>query len=216
MKISSIKKLKEKLQLFNILIFDLDDTIFMQSHYDNPALKNVSKFLSKILDLNSTKIFLDLRKLKKLKRGKHPLLVFDKYLKKKISDNKKLNSIIKKSVKIFQSYNCDSLNKAPSLKKLIIDLSKQKTLFLVTNGNLERQKRKIKHLNLNSFFKKIFILDGVKKKTKPNIVDVKYLVNYLKKKKLKKATYIGDNVDTDKEFAKNLNIRFINFEFNGY
>ena len=54
----------------------------------------------------------------------------------------------------------------------------------------------------------------LKKKTKPDITNVKYLVNYLKKQSYYKSTYIGDNIDTDKKFAENLNINFINFEFN--
>ena len=214
MKISNIIKLKKCIQKYDILIFDLDDTIYNQYRYDNPALKNVSRFLSKTLKLSSEKIFLDLRKLKKIKRGKHPLLVFDRYLKKKIFDEKKLNIIIRKSVKIFQSYNCNDLKNAPSLRNLFNSIRKKKTLFLVTNGNYERQKRKIKNLRINRYFKKIFILDGVKKKTKPDITNVKYLVNYLKKQSYYKSTYIGDNIDTDKKFAENLNINFINFEFN--
>ena len=214
MKISNIIKLKKCIQKYDILIFDLDDTIYNQYRYDNPALKNVSRFLSKTLKLSSEKIFLDLRKLKKIKRGKHPLLVFDRYLKKKIFDEKKLNIIIRKSVKIFQSYNCNDLKNAPSLRNLFNSIRKKKTLFLVTNGNYERQKRKIKNLRINRYFKKIFILDGVKKKTKPDITNVKYLVNYLKKQSYYKSTYIVDNIDTDKKFAENLNINFINFEFN--
>ena len=214
MKISKIKELKKKIKNYEIFIFDLDDTIYSQKNYDTPALKLVANYLSKVLKIKSSNIFFELRNLKKLRRGKHPILVFNKYLKKKILNKKYQYKVIKDSVKIFQSYNCINLKYVPSLKYLIKDLSKEKEIFLVTNGNVARQKRKIKYLGINSYFKKIFILDGVKKRLKPSISDVSYLVNFLKNKPRRKVVYIGDNNKSDREFAKNLKIQFIYFEFN--
>jgi len=40
-----------------------------------------------------------------------------------------------------------------------------------------------------------------------------YLVKYLNKNKEKKAVFVGDNLVSDKNFAKNLKINFIHFEF---
>ena len=211
MKISNIRGLKKKINFFETIIFDLDDTIYSQKHYDTPALKLVSRYLSKVLDINSKKIFSEIRKLKKLKRGKHPILIFNKYLNKKKINNK--NNIIKNSVKIFQTYNCKNLKYIPSLKSLIRNLSKNKDLFIVTNGHVARQKRKIKYLGINNYFKKIFILDGIKKKIKPSTENVNYLVNFIKKRPKKNAVFVGDNKKSDKLFADNLKIDFIYFEF---
>ena len=213
MKISNIRGLKKKINFFETIIFDLDDTIYSQKHYDTPALKLVSRYLSKELNINSSKIFNELRSLKKIKRGKHPLLVFDKYLKKIKIKEKQKNKLIKKSVNLFQSYNCKNLKNVPSLKSIIKYFNKKKNLFLVTNGNISRQKRKIKYLGINSYFKKIFILDGLSKQIKPSIRDVKYLVKYLARRSKKTAVYIGDNQKSDKAFAYNLKISFIYFEF---
>ncbi len=213
MKISNIVDLKKKIKFFETIIFDLDDTIYSQKHYDTPALKLVSRYLSKVVDINSKKIFSEIRKLKKLKRGKHPLLVFNRYLKNFKISSKEKRKFINKSVNLFQSFSCKNLNKVPSLKTLIKNLSKEKDLFLVTNGHVFRQKRKIKYLGINNYFNKIFILDGVRKKIKPSIKNVNYLVNFLKKKHKKKAVYVGDNKKSDKLFAENLKIDFIHFEF---
>ena len=213
MKLSSIKKLKKKIHKYEIIIFDLDDTVYSQQKYDTPALKLVAKYLSKILKLNYLKVFLDIRNLKKMKRGKHPLLIFNKYLYKKILNKKYKNNVIKNSVKIFQTYDCKNLKYVPSLKFLIKNLSKNKDLFIVTNGHMDRQKRKIKYLGINNYFKKIFILDGVRKKIKPSIKDVNYLVKFLEKSPKKNAVFVGDNKKTDKLFADNLKIDFIYFEF---
>ena len=106
MKITNIKELKEKIQTYDIIIFDLDDTIYAQAYYDTPALKEVAKYLSKIINIKSTKIFLEIRNLKKLRRGKHPLFIFNKYINKKILNKKYKNKLIKNSVELFQSYNC--------------------------------------------------------------------------------------------------------------
>ncbi len=213
MKLSKIENLKKKIQKYEIIIFDLDDTIYCQKHFDTPALKLVAKYLSKILKLSYSKVFLDIRKLKKLKRGKHPILIFNKYLNKKKINNKYKNNIIKNSVKIFQTYNCKNLKYIPSLKSLIRNLSKNKDLFIVTNGHVARQKRKIKYLGINNYFKKIFILDGIKKKIKPSTENVNYLVNFIKKRPKKNAVFVGDNKKSDKLFADNLKIDFIYFEF---
>lgn len=211
MKLVSKLQLKKKLKKYQIIIFDLDDTIYPQKNYDNPALISVSKYLSKKIILNEKKIFLTLRRMKPIRRGKKPNKIFDSFLKKLI--NKKNKTLINKTVSIFQSYECKELKKSPSLKKILSQLSLHKELFLVTNGNQSRQLKKIKFLGISKFFKKIFILDGKKKKLKPSIKNVKFLINYLKKYHNKKAVFVGDNLKSDKEFAKNLKISFIHFEF---
>ena len=211
MKLISKLQLKKKLKKYQIIIFDLDDTIYPQKNYDNPALLSVSKYLSKKISLDEKKIFLNLRRIKPLRRGKKPNKIFDSFLQKFSKNENKI--LVKKSVNIFQSYSCTELKNSPSLKKTLGELCIYKDLFLVTNGNLNRQLKKIKYLGISKYFRKIFILDGVKKKLKPSINDVNYLVKYLNKNKKKKAVFIGDNLVSDKNFAKNLKINFIHFEF---
>jgi FMN phosphatase YigB (HAD superfamily) len=137
MKLISETQLKKKLKKYQIIIFDLDDTIYPQKNYDNPALLSVSKYLSKHILFDKKKIYLNLRKIKPLRRGKKPNKIFDIFMKKfsKI-ENKK---IVKKLVEIFQSYNCLELKNSPSLKKMLSELYLHKDLFLVTNGNYFRQ-----------------------------------------------------------------------------
>ena len=211
MKLISKLQLKKKLKKYQIIIFDLDDTIYPQKNYDNPALLSVSKYLSKKISLDEKKIFLNLRRIKPLRRGKKPNKIFDSFLQKFSKNENKI--LVKKSVNIFQSYSCTELKNSPSLNKTLGELCIYKDLFLVTNGNLNRQLKKIKYLGISKYFRKIFILDGVKKKLKPSINDVNYLVKYLNKNKKKKAVFIGDNLVSDKNFAKNLKINFIHFEF---
>lgn len=203
--------LKKKLDKFNIIIFDLDDTIYPQKNYDNPALMKVSGYLEKIIKINKNIIFNNLRKLKKIRRGNPPKLVFDDFLEDKDIKNKK--KIITKCVSLFQNYNCIELKKSKSLKVMLKAIYKKKYLFLVTNGFLKRQNNKINNLGIKKYFKKVFILDGKKKKIKPSISDVSSLVKFINRNKKLNGVFVGDNKDTDRKFAQNLKIKFIFFQF---
>jgi putative hydrolase of the HAD superfamily len=206
-----MKDLKKKLLNYNIIIFDLDDTIYSQKDYDNPALLQVSKYLTKIIKKDKNIIFKKLRSLKKIRRGLAPKPVFDIFLKDYKNINKK--KIISSCISLFQKYECKELKNSKSLKILLKDMYKQKTLFIVTNGPKVRQENKIKYLKIKGYFKKIFILDGVKKEIKPSITNVKYLVRYLKKNKNLKSVFVGDNKVSDYRFAKNLKIEFVYYQF---
>jgi len=200
--------LRKKLIRYDIIIFDLDDTIYPQKNYDNRAIFHISKFISERKNLNIFSVF---SKLKKIKNNKTPQLLFNNFFK-----NEKIkyqNNIILKCVSIFQNYKCKELRKSKSLKSLIKKLYRSKLLFLVSNGNIKRQKNKIKYLGIKKYFKKIFILDGIKKKIKPSIQDVRFLVKLIKTNKNFNAVYVGDNVSVDKKFAKNLKIDFIFYKF---
>ena len=206
-----MKSLEKKIKGFDVIIFDLDDTIYPQKNYDNPALMRVSKYLEKIIKLDKKKIFKSLRKMKKIRRGSPPKLIFNNLLKNYNIQNKK--NIILKCVTLFQNYNCLELKNSKSLKNLIKRIYKKKLLFLVTNGFKKRQYNKIHNLGIKKYFKRIFILDGIRKKLKPSVSDVSYLSNLINRNQNLKSVYIGDNKDTDYKFAKNLKIKFIFFQF---
>ena len=55
--------LKKKLSKYQIIIFDLDDTIFSQQNYDTPALILVSKLIEKKIGISAKVIFQKLRKM---------------------------------------------------------------------------------------------------------------------------------------------------------
>jgi putative hydrolase of the HAD superfamily len=207
----NLANLEKKLTKFDILIFDLDDTVYPQKNYDTPALLSVSKFIQKKTNLKILDIFKKLRKLKKIRRGNPPKFLFNIFFKN--IEIKYKNFIVAECVRLFQSYKCKELKKSKSLKFIIEILYKTKILFLVTNGNIERQNNKIKYLGIKKYFRKIFILDGVKKEAKPSTNNVQSLVKFINIYKDFKAVYIGDNLISDKKFARNLKISFIHFEF---
>ena len=210
-KLLTKKELHNKIQEFDIIIFDLDNTIYDEKNYDLYALKKVAIYLENKINTKKNKIF---KELKILRFSKSNMLIFNKFLIKFNLSKKEFNFLVKKSIKIFQLYNCKNLTKVNSLKSLIKDNYIKKDLFLVTNGHPIRQMNKINFLGIKKYFKKIFILDGKKKKLKPSIESVKYLLKSIKKFRNKNSVYIGDNLDIDRKFAKNLKISFLYYKFN--
>ncbi len=208
MKIYKKRILKKKLEKYKIIIFDLDDTIYNEKNFIYPSLKNVSKFLTTKIDIHENEIQKQLLILKNKNQK-----IFDKFLSNFLVKKINLKSLVKRTINKYQSYNCNNLKNVSSLKNILKFFYKKKKLFLVTNGNRLRQKNKIKKLGINKFFKKIYILDNDYDYIKPSTKSVNSLKKFIKKIGFKNAVYVGDNKITDKAFAKNLKISFINFYF---
>ena len=208
MKIYKKGILKKKLEKYKIIIFDLDNTIYNEKNFIYPSLKNVSKFLTTKIDIHENEIQKQLLILKNKNQK-----IFDKFLSNFLVKKINLKSLVKRTINKYQSYNCNNLKNVNSLKNILKFFYKKKKLFLVTNGNRLRQKNKIKKLGINKFFKKIYILDNDYDYIKPSTKSVNSLKKFIKKIGFKNAVYVGDNKITDKAFAKNLKISFINFYF---
>ena len=210
MKIKNNRELFLKLKKFKIIIFDLDNTIYLQKHYDIEGLKKVSSFLQHYINIKKENIFKNLNKLKFKKKEKN---IFNQFLNKQKLEDKKYKSLLKNSIKIFQSYKCYNLRKVKSLKNLIKSISKKKILFLVTNGDVVRQKNKIHFLSIKRYFKKIYVLDGKKKHLKPSTRSVKILKKNIKNIGNNKCVHVGDDIEIDGKFAHNLKISFLHYKF---
>lgn len=209
MKKNSLFNLRKKIKKYKILIFDLDNTIYDQNDYDYPAIRRVSKFISSKINLDEKKIFKQLISMKE----KNLKNIFDNFLKKKKIVEPFLKKLVIRCVNLFQNYKCEELRMSKSLYNDLNYLSDNKILYLVTNGNTKRQKRKIKFLKIEKFFKKIYILDGKKNELKPSIKNVKRMHSYIIKNEKKNALFIGDNKKVDKNFAKNLGIEYFYFSY---
>ncbi len=205
-----INTLKKKLKKFNLIIFDLDNTIYNEDNFIKPSLLKVSRFLSQELKLEGKMIFL---KLKKLKYKENDQKIFDSFLSNYKLPKQKFKNLVKKSIKLYQTYNCKNLENSKSLKSYLKKLYKLKTLYLVTNGDYFRQKNKITKLKIHNYFKKIYILDRKKTDIKPSTKNLGNLKKIIKKEGAKYSVYVGDNSKIDKKFAENLKISFVKFIF---
>ena len=161
--LSKKKKLINKIKTYDLIIFDLDNTIFNLKYFDREAILKVSDYFNNILKIQKDKIFKVLIKNKNNEMKKNLKLdIFNSLL---IShDIKNTKNIVKNCIRIYQNHIMKKITFDKTLLEEIKYLHKnKKDLYLVTNGNYRRQFNKIKSLKIEKYFKKIHILDNKKK-----------------------------------------------------
>ncbi len=200
----SKKKILNILKNFELVIFDLDDTIFPLYYYDKIIFKTLIRKINRKHRININKAFNYLIAKKFVEKSKQKL--FYEFLKK-FNLEKKISE--KSLVSFYQNYSFIKNFRTPSLKNLIIKLKKENIkLMLITEGYMKRQNNKIKSLGIENLFDYKIILDGKNnRKYKPSVVGLK---KYLKIIKKNNTIYLGDS-KKDKQISKKLNINFYYF-----
>ena len=133
------KKLLGILKNYNLVIFDLDNTIFPLYFYDKIIFKNLVKKINRNKNINNKDIveFLILKKHFNNSKKK----IFNELLRNFDFKNKISEQYL---VRFYQNYHFINNFNPPSLKSLLIKLkNKNKKLVLITEGNKKRQKNKI-------------------------------------------------------------------------
>ena len=200
----SKKKILNILKNFELVIFDLDDTIFPLYYYDKIIFKTLIRKINRKHRININKAFNYLIAKKFVEKSKQKL--FYEFLKK-FNLEKKISE--KSLVSFYQNYSFIKNFRTPSLKNLIIKLKKENIkLMLITEGYMKRQNNKIKSLGIENLFDYKIILDGKNnRKYKPSVVGLK---KYLKIIRKNNSIYLGDS-EKDKKISKKLNINFYYF-----
>jgi len=173
-----------------IIIFDLDDTLYDELSFVYSGFRAVSKYLNKTLSVNEAEAYLFMtNELRKSGRGK----VFDKTIINFLGKSNK--RLVRKLLSVYRKHKPD-ISMTEEVKSILSKLSREYKLYLVTDGNLNTQRNKIKSLNLSKYFVKCiptrnFGLDAEKPSMK--------VFEYIKKKEnySSKIMYIGDNPRKD-------------------
>ena len=206
---SKKKKIFRYLINYDLIIFDLDDTIFPLFYYDRFIFKKISKKISKKTELNTSTLydFLIYNKFNKKKKIKLFNLFIKKFKLMKIISEKKL-------VSYHQNYPKINNFNPPSLIDLIKKLKKKrKKLMLITEGNKQRQENKIKSLGIEKLFDYKIILDGKhNRKFKPSSKGVHKYLNTLE---MNKSIYLGDSLK-DRKLSKSIGVKFYYFDITNY
>ncbi|MBI4895176.1 MAG: HAD-IA family hydrolase [Candidatus Aenigmarchaeota archaeon] len=190
------------------VIFDLDNTLYDHSKYLLGAFRDVSKYLSHKHSLNQRHVYKVLVSIWKKNTSMYPRVFND------LLDQLSIKEDVINLVNIFNAHVC---NIAPykDVRLLIKKLKKQKFLLgLITDGTVDRQKRKLSALKLqNSFDVIIFTKEiGHPKPSHKPFLQALYKLGV----KPENTFYIGDNPIVDFEGSKKVGmhtIRLLKGEF---
>ena len=178
------------------IFFDLDNTLFNVKQYFYGAFKKISRYLSKKHNISRKKIQKKLKELWKNKSSMYPNL-FDDLLK-----FYELDENIEDIVEIFNNYD----GKIKPYNDVLSTLGEFKrrnyTLGIITDGNIQRQKRKIRLLGIQDFFD-IVICTYELNSPKPSEAPFKEAIHRLKAKP-DMIYYVGDNPLIDFKGAKKI------------
>jgi len=187
--------------------FDLDNTLYNQRQYEYCAFWLIAVEVEKYFSFDKDQYFLCLKRL--FDSGVREY-TFDKSAKLCMGEiPEKWEDFVKiRLLPIYRSAK-PKLKPFPWIKDLLKDLQENGVkLSLITNGNVDIQKHKIKVLGLKGYFDKIYISDAYNPPIrKPNTGLFKCFLRDFDLD-AENVLYIGDDVKIDKS-CESLGIKFL-------
>jgi len=171
------------------VFFDLDNTLFDVEQYVSGAFHDVAEYLSAVCQTSETDIHDKLMELWKTKTSMYPHL-FDDLL-----DDIGVDGELEGVVGLFNSYDFKIIP-YPDAIPALEELKKEKCILgLITDGNADRQKRKVRSLGLIDFFD-VIIYTGEIGYPKPLTIPFMKAMSAVSANP-EDSYYIGDNPITD-------------------
>ena len=191
----TVEYLAEQIKQNRQLIFDLDNTIYLETEF----LFRVYNEISKTSVNTNPKIIYEFLKKTFLNEGRNNLF-------NKLENSFPTESFsVEKSLFVMRNYRCGScINTLPWFKEFLSKVSNNFIIKIITNGEPQQQINKVNSINFFWPNNLIEIVTASSYKAKPNIESFYHLKDA---KKLISPIYVGDSL-IDKEFCKNLNIEF--------
>jgi putative hydrolase of the HAD superfamily len=185
-----------------IVVFDLDDTLYDEKTFVYSGLKEVSKWISLKSNFEQSEIF-DFMVVELLSSGRGR--IFNNALERYFKFTQKN---LRKCISIYRLHIPDIKLKQEAID-LLMYLKGRYPLYIVTDGNKIVQNNKIKALNIEFFFKKVFITYryGLKH-SKPSIYCFE-IIKKIEKTKWENIMYIGDNPNKDFVNLNKLNVKTV-------
>jgi len=186
--------------MIRVILFDLDDTLYDEMQFVKGGFNAVSSYISENNNFDQNAVYqVLLGVLEKHGRGR----TFDIALQKLGLHNEKL---IPELVRIYRTHK-PALSLYPEARAVLSTLKIQGyKLGLITDGNVEVQRNKVKTLKIEDFFDCMIFPDeyGIEKR-KPNPFPYQKAMEELKVN-AEEVIYIGDNPYKDFVAAKKLGI----------
>jgi HAD superfamily hydrolase (TIGR01549 family) len=191
------------LYVFSLFIFDLDNTIYNEEDYLFQAYMAIAdRFAHIIPDYNSKELYNILKDLY-FKEGREKL--FDKFLNIVNLDKSYLTDCLN-ILRTFKPEKPLFINK--EVQEFIRSLeSMGKSIFILTNGNTDQQKNKIRNILWDGLDENIRFIYADEIESKPSPAGVLYILR-ITGIESKSAIFIGDR-ETDRICAENSGISYL-------
>lgn len=183
------------------IIFDLDNTLYDVRQYFLSAFNEISEYLSKKYSISKEDNYDQLVAIWETKTSMYPHL-FDNLLKPL-----KLENELENVIKIFNEHNAKILPYEDTIFILSEIKKRNIKLGLITDGTVNRQKRKLKTLGISYLFDSIIFTKNLNA-SKPSTIPFKEAINCLKTKP-HNTYYVGDNPLVDFKGAKETGMKTV-------
>jgi HAD superfamily hydrolase (TIGR01549 family) len=189
---------------YSLFIFDLDNTIYNEEDYLFQAYKAISQKLGGLTNRHNKNDLFTLMMEIYRKEGREKL--FDKFLAGSGIDS----GYLAVCLKILRSFNPEKrIEINPKMEKILRSLvEKQKQIFVLTNGNPEQQRNKIRNILWNGLDEKITFILANEIEPKPSPEGIRHILKLTGIEK-DKTILIGDS-KVDLDCASRGEIRFVN------
>jgi HAD superfamily hydrolase (TIGR01549 family) len=208
-------------QNYDIILFDLDDTLYPEVEYLQAAFGAIGLLFEKEYALNALQVE-DFLTTTFAKKGRQSLFNqcfnhFEEEIQGKKRENTEgvlvENTFVEQCLTILRTVEIrEKIRFYPFVYKVVPELLKQgKQIFIITNGNVRQQKNKVKHLMWNGMDASITIVFANEFAPKPS---PKVFTDFLEphfQLKNKKIVFAGD-AETDAEFSRNIGVDFLHVD----
>lgn len=204
-----ITELEQQLAPYQGILFDLDNTLFLQTKFDHSAFLEISHCIAEKYQLDQQPLFNFL-----VKHRSAPPPYKDDLFGCCCREFHLATEEARLMLTLFRQHQPENLALDLQYQQLLTALLQQhKTLLLVTNGIGSIQQTKINKLQLNRYFKEMVICTTAGEiPLKPNPTAFVYLKE---KYPCSNWVMVGDLAETDGLFAKNSGIDFIQHQYCG-
>ena len=177
------------LENIKALVFDLDDTLYLQRHFKISGFIAVAEWLEETYSISSNRTLRHLSCIMEIHGPSYPFF-FDKLVQQIDFPKIPINQLVEK----FRQHDPD-IHFFPGVMETLIEIKQQYLIGILTDGVQETQRKKVHALNLHKIVDKILYSDDMKL-SKPN--EILYVT--LEKSfqcSGKELVYIGDNPNKD-------------------
>lgn len=188
-----------------VVLFDLDDTLYLERDYIKSGFSVVSNFISKKIEIKEQEIYLKILAL----FNENSKNVFNRLLDFYHIEYKEKD--IMEIVEVYKNH-FPNIKLLEESKTLIKELKNEGyKLGIITDGDKVQQNLKIKALNLNNYFDKIIVTDELgedRKYWKPHKLSYELMKDFFEVE-YNQMIYIGDNLSKDFKAPLKLGIKSI-------